>query len=215
MSDSPKEKDQSKISEADKLVAGRAAAALTIMPGTNAATTLEELGTPLGRPDFDTLVTELNDLCQDTVSGDLSRGEEMLTAQAATLDALFHHLTRVAIGNRDIEYGDRILKLAFRAQAQCRSTWEAISAVQNPPQASFVRQEIGQQNIANGPQQVNNGTPSGATRGGKNQKLKSKLLEDHDVEWMDTGEKGPSCRVDQNLATVGKIHRPKNPSRKG
>jgi len=48
------------------------------------------------------------------------------------------------------------LKLALRAQNQCRATIETLSVVKNPPTATFVRQA----NIAAGHQQVNNGMVS-------------------------------------------------------
>ena len=87
------------------------------------------------------------------IDGDLNRGEAMLTAQAHTLDAIFNCLAQRAAVNMG-EYIDTVeayLKLALRAQSQCRTTWEALSAIQNPPLASYVKQA----NIAHGHQQVN------------------------------------------------------------
>ena len=50
------------------------------------------------------------------------------------------------------------MKLALKAQSQCRSTWEVVSAIQNPPIAGYVSQA----NIAQN-QQVNNGAPLART----------------------------------------------------
>jgi hypothetical protein len=50
---------------------------------------------------------------------------------------------------------DTFLRLAFKAQSQSRATLETLAFTQNPRSVEFVRQA----NIANGPQQVNNGTP--------------------------------------------------------
>jgi hypothetical protein len=44
------------------------------------------------------------------------------------------------------------MRLALRAQNQCRATLETLAAIKNPP-VVFAKQA----NIANGPQQVNNG----------------------------------------------------------
>jgi len=47
------------------------------------------------------------------------------------------------------------LRLALKAQAQCRTTVETLVEMKNPRPVAFVSQA----NISNGPQQVNNGTP--------------------------------------------------------
>ena len=46
---------------------------------------------------------------------------------------------------------DRYMRLALKAQAQCRATVETLAEIKNPP-TLFARQA----NIAHGPQQVNN-----------------------------------------------------------
>ncbi len=78
----------------------------------------------------------------------------MLTAQAHTLDAVFNNLARRAINAEYMDNLDRYLKLALRAQSQCRATWEALATMKNPPMIGYVRQA----NIAHGHQQVNNAT---------------------------------------------------------
>jgi hypothetical protein len=46
----------------------------------------------------------------------------MLTAQAHTLDALFSDLTRLAYQNlNNFDAGDRLFRLAFKAQGQARA----------------------------------------------------------------------------------------------
>jgi len=44
------------------------------------------------------------------------------------------------------------MRLALRAQSQCRATLETLAVIKNPTTVAYVRQA----NIANGPQQVNN-----------------------------------------------------------
>jgi len=118
-------------------------------------------------------------------SGDLQRAEAMLTTQAHTLDAIFNKLTQIAINAECIDCLDRYLKFALRAQSQCRSTWEALSAIRHPPVMGYVRQA----NIANGPQQVNNAStaPNSVSRAGENPTLQNKLLEEKDGERLDPG----------------------------
>jgi hypothetical protein len=75
----------------------------------------------------------------------------MLTAQAHTLDAIFNSLAQRAALNMGeyIQACETYLKLALRAQSQCRTTWEALATIKNPPVMGYVRQA----NIAHGPQQ--------------------------------------------------------------
>ncbi len=53
---------------------------------------------------------------------------------------------------RNPETVERYMKLALKAQSQCRSTLQAISKIKNPMIVGYVRQA----NVAYGPQQVNN-----------------------------------------------------------
>ncbi len=106
---------------------------------------------------------------------------------------------------------DSYLKLALRAQSQCRATWEALSAIKNPPVMGYVRQA----NIAQGPQQVNN-TPAAtddASRARENQNLQNKLLEKNDGQRLDTGTTGTAGKADPAMGTVGEVYRAKDRSR--
>ncbi len=77
----------------------------------------------------------------------------MLLTQAQTLDTVFHKLARLAGSNfSNLEAADTFMRLALRAQSQCRATLETLAVIKNPTTVAFVRQA----NIANGPQQVNN-----------------------------------------------------------
>jgi len=61
-----------------------------------------------------------------------------------------------------------------------------------------------QANIANGPQQINNGSPS--LRARKSALEPNELLEAHG-EGLNLGTQGPTSNCDQELATVGTIER--------
>ena len=109
----------------------------------------------------------------------------MLAAQAHTLDALFTQLVQRAAANFGEYMGaaDTYLRLALKAQSQCRVTWEAIAEIKNPRAVAFVRQA----NIAAGPQQVNNAaaTTPAASRASNSEKSQSKLLEANNGERLD------------------------------
>ena len=143
--------------------------------------------------------------------GDLSELEANLAAQAVTLDAMFTELTRRAAMNMGTHLGvtETYLRLAMKAQAQCRTTVETLAEIKNPRAVAFVRQA----NIAHGHQQVNNGdaSSSGSTRGRagarKNKTQRNKLLEGGaDGERMDPGTTGAAVATYSGLAAMGAIH---------
>jgi hypothetical protein len=101
------------------------------------------------------LIAKLGTQTDAMKGGDMSDIEAMLFNQALTLQTMFTALSRRAANNvgKYTNTVDLYMKLAFKAQAQCRSTLEALAEMKQPRSATFVRQA----NIANGPQQVNNG----------------------------------------------------------
>lgn len=108
--------------------------------------------------------TDLSDLSQgllkrmDAVTdGDMKGVERMLFGQAMTLQTIFTALSRRAANADQLPQFQSAMSMAFKAQAQCRATLEALAEIKNPRAVAFVRQA----NIANGPQQVNNGMPAG------------------------------------------------------
>ena len=62
-------------------------------------------------------------------------------------------------GGSYFDAGERYLKLAFKAQNQCRMTLETLTTIKNPP-VVYAKQA----NIAHGPQQVNNSESTSAPR---------------------------------------------------
>ena len=81
--------------------------------------------------------------------------EAVLASQAYTLDALFNNLAHRSVVNMAGGYtaaSEQYLRMALKAQAQCRTTLETLNEIKFPKAPTFIRQ----QNIA-GQQQVNNG----------------------------------------------------------
>ena len=89
--------------------------------------------------------------------GDLSTAETLLASQAIALNAMFGELSRRASLNMGeyIDASERYMRLAFKAQGQCRATLETLAAIKNPP-VVFARQA----NINNGGQQQVNNLPN-------------------------------------------------------
>ena len=110
------------------------------------------------------LIRALSDQAKDVHGCDLKRGESILIVQAHTLDAIFNELAQRAALNMGKYLGacETYLRLALKAQSQCRATLETLAAIKNPTPVAFVKQA----NIAAGPQQVNNGAVSETARAG-------------------------------------------------
>lgn len=144
-------------------------------------------------------------------AGDLSRQEEMLSAHAHTLDLLFNHLALRAHRNMDggnLQAADTYMRMALKAQSQCRTTIEALAEVKFPKSATFIRQtNIAQQ------QQVNNGTaPAAGTTARpqeKNVTPTNELLEATHGERLDTGATSKAGGSNPQLETVGAVKRTK------
>ncbi len=188
-------------SEDDALAMARTA----LRPKLQAAVTLKEYNRNFEDLDLTELTNCLVEQTKVATGGDLKQGEAMLTAQAHTLDAIFNNLARRAALNMGeyMQACEVYLKLALRAQSQCRATWEALATIKNPPVMGYV----GQANVAHGPQQVNNASSvaSEAPRTRENPNLKNKLLEDKDGERLDPGAACTPGRADPEMATVEEV----------
>ncbi len=152
-----------------------------------------------GEIDLQAMVDELGRQNDKVRDGDLSRADSLLMTQAHTLDAIFNELARRAAMNMGeyINATDRYLRLALKAQSQCRATLETLATIKNPP-VIYAKQA----NISNGPQQVNNGTMP-APAGVENVIEQNKLLEHEHGQWLDTGTQNAAFGADTAMATVG------------
>jgi hypothetical protein len=135
----------------------------------------------------------------ETVAGELGRFERVLTNQFLTLDALFNNLAQRSGRQESFKGIEVLMRLALKAQSQARATAETLALIKNP--MPYIRQA----NIANGPQQVNNGQQ--ATGAGSFQSGQNKLLEAQHGNTLDIGATATAGRADQALETVGAVHR--------
>ena len=125
----------------------------------------------------------------------MKRPEAMLLAQAHTLDELFNNLARRAHLQEGIAMIDPYLRLALKAQTQCRATLETLAAIKNPP-IIYAKQA----NFANGHQQVNNGVTPSHTGETKNEQ--NELLELKNGERLDTRATGKAIEADKAMAAL-------------
>ncbi|WP_227791587.1 hypothetical protein [Burkholderia sp. BE17] len=135
--------------------------------------------------------------------GNLAGLEAMLTAQANTLDLMFNTLALKSAQCDHMAKMESYLRLALKAQSQCRSTVEALAEIKNPRPVAFVKQA----NIANGPQQVNNGSGAPSYAREEKKETTNELLEHQNGEWLDTGTAGEAGRGNQAMETMGAIDR--------
>ena len=175
-----------------------------IGPTVKGAVTANAFSKVYGEIDLQAMVDELGRQNERVRDGDLSRADSLLMTQAHTLDAIFNELARRAALNMGeyINATDRYLRLALKAQSQCRATLETLAAIKNPP-VIYAKQA----NISNGPQQVNNGIPAPAH--GDTSIEPNKLLEHEHGQRLDTGTQSAAIGADKELETVGAINRAK------
>ncbi|MBG9389329.1 hypothetical protein [Caenimonas aquaedulcis] len=201
----------------DKAVTDMAAAGLA----TNAGLVVKFSQAEHGELSLTDMVASLRDAGQAVNDGDLRAAEQMLNAQAVSLNSIFAELARRAAMNMG-EYMDateRYMRLALKAQGQCRATLETLAAIKNPP-VVFAKQA----NISSGPQQVNNGVfgvhkkdgEQATPTHGEKKNEQTKLLEDkqHGGTILDAGAATAPARGNSKVEAVGTIQRPENPRRK-
>jgi hypothetical protein len=177
--------------------------AALINPATLSAVTLQQL---IPQLNVNALVAELALQVEAVSAGKLDRAETMLLAQAQTLDALFHALVRKAIGEERLLQYETHMRIAMKAQSQCRTTLEALAEIKNPRSVAFVKQA----NIAAGNQQVNNGdnvTIRAGARPQENEIPPNKLLTDKNYETLDARGTRTTSRVNSSMEAVGAINR--------
>jgi hypothetical protein len=130
-------------------------AKLAMDPSVNAALVIGKFGDHFGDQDLAALTLELSDS-----KNDLRGCEAMLYSQALALQAIFVNAAIRVTEQEWFSNCEAYMRIALKAQSQCRATVETLATIKNPA-VVFARQA----NIAQGPQQVNNGMmPAGEPR---------------------------------------------------
>jgi hypothetical protein len=132
--------------------------------------------------------------------GDMTQAEAMLINQATALQSLFTHLTERGMSQELMPNLEGFMRLALRAQAQCRATLETLSTIKNPP-VIYAKQV----NQTTGPQQINNGAPPSQAQGIENEQ--TQLSRGTHELLPDTRASGNASRVNPALETLGEIDR--------
>jgi hypothetical protein len=185
-------------------------AELALSPALQAGSTICAYGSAGGAP-LRAIVNEVQRQGRQVQRGDLSQAEAMLISQAQALDAIFGSLARTSQNDKPLEIAETYLRLALKAQSQCRATLETLANIKNPPLV-FAKQA----NISHGHQQVNNGSGDrkALSRTREIESTPNKLLEVLDGERLDDATKATAGRADQTVAAMGKVNGASHPGRK-
>lgn len=179
---------------------------VALRPSVRAAVSVQRfVKLEFGDVDLTALADELSSQIKAVTSGDLRRAEAMLIAQAHVLEGIFHELARRAGLNMGeyLQAAETYMRLALKAQSQCRATIETLATMKNPPVA-FVRQA----NIAHGPQQVNNAPAVEPSRAREAEITPNELLEVTDGKRLDFGAATQAVGADSHVEALGAVDRP-------
>ena len=165
-----------------------------------------------GELDVTATINTLAEMSSKVHAGDMQGVETMLTAQAIALNTMFSELARRAAINMGEHLGatETYMRMALKAQTQCRATLETLAEVKNPRVTTFVRQQNNAEQ-----QVVNNGILDTGTsaRTGKNVNQKNELLTESTHAYLDAGTTATAGRGHSQMETVGEINRTSNKSR--
>jgi hypothetical protein len=193
---------------------GRNVAAIATGPETAAARVIQAAERKTSLEDYldvQALAATLRDQAAAVRGGSLGQAETILINQAAALQSLFARLVERGMGSDSVPGFEANMRMALRAQAQCRATLETLAEIKNPP-VVYARQA----NVTTGPQQVNNGLPAyPSPRARDSVPPPDKLLEEIDGQRLDTRAPCTPGAIDPHLAAVGAIDRPADVGRKG
>jgi hypothetical protein len=151
--------------------------------------------------DVPTLLEELRHQAAAVNRGDLTQVEAMLMNQATALQSLFARLAERGMGCELAPAFEANMRMALRAQSQCRATLETLATIKNPP-IVYARQA----NVTTGPQQINNGTAT-PSREREIETEQTQLSGGTHELLPDARASGNASRVNPALETLGEIDR--------
>ena len=149
--------------------------------------------------DAPAMIRLLKDRGKAVNRGDMTHAEAMLSAQATALQTLFTRLAERAMEQSHMPNLEAFMRLALRAQSQCRATLETLATIKNPP-VIYAKQV----NQTTGPQQINNGATA-ISRKREIETEQSKLSGGSHELLADTRASGTTGGIDTTLETVGTL----------
>ena len=170
-----------------------------------------------GEPSIEETMKSIAAGIREVNQGNLRELEAMLTGQAVALQSMFAEMATRAAEQTQLKHYQAFFNMAMKAQAQSRSTIQALIELKYPRQVVITKQA----NISHGHQQVNNGEFSAQyahtrTPAREIPIASNELLEiDNETtgERLDTRATQGAIREDQAMATVAAQYGRKNPRR--
>ena len=168
-----------------------------------------------GEPSIEETMKSIAAGIREVNQGNLRELEAMLTGQAVALQSMFAEMATRAAEQTQLKHYQAFFNMAMKAQAQSRSTIQALIELKYPRQVVITKQA----NISHGHQQVNNGEFSAQyahtrTPAREIPIASNELLEiDNETtgERLDTRATQGAIREDPAMATVAAQHGRKNP----
>lgn len=179
----------------------------SLSPSVGAARVVQQTTHQLSGLDLTTISWYFKQAAEVAAGGDLNNLQQMLVVQARTLDLIYNDFAIRAGMCTGLDAKEQCLRLAMKAQSQCRTTVESIAVIQQGP-AIFARQA----NIAHGHMQVNSGgVPPAVTAETRapvdKTSAPNELLEDGRGKRMDTRAARTAGKANPVVATMGKRDR--------
>ncbi len=192
----PSDNEEAVARKRTAVVTSNEAAALRVMKGAEQKSGYWE------SIDVPALMDQLRDQAAAVNRGDLAQAEAMLMNQASALQSLFARLAERSMGCDQIPGFEANMRMALRAQSQCRATLETLAEIKNPQPTAFIKQ----QNIGVN-QQVNNDAAPLARE--KTINHPNELLTEgvHHGTTLDTGRTSAAIGTNQELEAVGAVNR--------
>ena len=193
--------DEAKAINYAKLIISPEMASFRVITNREREDLMAQLDTP-------SLISALREQTQAVHRGDMKAAEAMLMNQATALQSLFVKLTETGLQAGLLRQQETALRLALKAQSQCRATLETLSNIKNPP-IVYAKQA----NVTTGPQQINNGVPSStqnapaSTQQKKSQKNKLKELQHEQTQWLDAGTSSAASSTHSPAKAMAQIKR--------
>ena len=123
----------------------------------------------------------------------------MLMNQSDSLQALFVAMVERSLRQEFVAYVEPYMRLALKAQSQCRAPLQTLAEIRNPP-VIYARQA----NVTSGPQQINNNLDLSRTR--ENPIPPSQLSGGANALHPDSRASSDAGRDDLQMETVAEVH---------